>query len=775
MKKQIYTIAIVLMMGLAATAQTTVLANFDFNQGSVYPYSPATFQTNIVASLADGNGTPKVVQSPGTATGSQAFVQNSLPDKAIVMPNSSGTNTEYWTLSLSGSALNTYTNFKIYFQSDRSNTGATIVTVFYSTDGSNFTAFGTTANPGLEPNYTEAVIDLSSVTALNNQPNLYFRFAASGTTNTNGKLRIENLQVEATQSTIPQIDWQNNGSNIFYLGGNVGINNTNPAYALDVNGDGHISNNLYVNNAISIGTGNPILKKGTSGELIVQGNSILQGNSFVQGSLNVNSLGGSGTRFLQTDFAGNILPFAMGTSSQVLYGNGTWGALPVNAIQTSGSNAYFMGGNFGLGTQSPQYPLDVAGNANVSGNLTVAGSASFDSIDAGYGIRFNGKLGISYQDAQILGHGKIIIPSAINLQVNNTTVNGNLDVSGTATLNQLNIAQSISSPKLVTSHISAPDTNGVHIGDSSMVFVSYSSLLYENMRTGTSTVFNTGSPPSGHGISIGSLAKAFGSNSNYLDGSIAIGSLSNAHAIRSYAFGYSTLTTASYAMALGNGVINNTSNSLAVGFNSTAPTLFVGGGTGGASIGKIGIGTITPSSQLEISTAIAAAGHSLLKVKNTSLPISQPYSQTLFEVMDNGQTYIGVQTNGAKRQNSLTGNHSTAMLTVNGDIVVGTDNSTGTGANLWVTESNWADFVFDTDYKLMPLNEVEKFYKANHHLPAVPSQKEIQEQGNNLGQTDVVLLQKIEELTLYMVKQQKQLEAQQKLIETLSKKLEEKK
>ncbi|HTA63851.1 MAG TPA: DNRLRE domain-containing protein [Bacteroidia bacterium] len=158
---------------------------------------------------------------------------------------------------------------------------------------------------------------------------------------------------------------------------------------------------------------------------------------------------------------------------------------------------------------------------------------------------------------------------------------------------------------------------------------------------------------------------------------------------------------------------------------------------------------------------------------NLSVTSSQPYNKTLFEVTAKGQTYIGTETGGAKRQNSS--GHNTAMLTVNGDVVIGTSQSGSAGANLWVTETNWADFVFDKEYKLMPLNELEKFYKTNHHLPNVPTQKDIQEQGNNLAQTDVVLLQKIEENTLYIVELKKQLEAQQKLIEELAKKLTDKK
>ena len=58
----------------------------------------------------------------------------------------------------------------------------------------------------------------------------------------------------------------------------------------------------------------------------------------------------------------------------------------------------------------------------------------------------------------------------------------------------------------------------------------------------------------------------------------------------------------------------------------------------------------------------------------------------------------------------------------------------------------------------MPLNEVEKYYKANQHLPEVPSENEVKEKGLNVGDMNVILLKKIEELTLYIVDLKKEVE-----------------
>ncbi|WP_165025360.1 hypothetical protein [Dysgonomonas sp. ZJ279] len=68
-----------------------------------------------------------------------------------------------------------------------------------------------------------------------------------------------------------------------------------------------------------------------------------------------------------------------------------------------------------------------------------------------------------------------------------------------------------------------------------------------------------------------------------------------------------------------------------------------------------------------------------------------------------------------------------------------------------------ADFVFQPDYNLKPLSEVEQFVKTNKHLPEIPSEKQMIEEGVNVTDMQIKLLQKIEELTLYMIEQNKQI------------------
>ncbi|WP_320052041.1 hypothetical protein [uncultured Acetobacteroides sp.] len=79
-------------------------------------------------------------------------------------------------------------------------------------------------------------------------------------------------------------------------------------------------------------------------------------------------------------------------------------------------------------------------------------------------------------------------------------------------------------------------------------------------------------------------------------------------------------------------------------------------------------------------------------------------------------------------------------------------------------ESGWADFVFKPDYQLKPLSEVEQFISTNGHLPEIPTEKEVAQNGVSIGEMNAKLLQKVEELTLYLIEQKKIIEKQQQQI-----------
>jgi hypothetical protein len=102
--------------------------------------------------------------------------------------------------------------------------------------------------------------------------------------------------------------------------------------------------------------------------------------------------------------------------------------------------------------------------------------------------------------------------------------------------------------------------------------------------------------------------------------------------------------------------------------------------------------------------------------------------------------------------------HPDKLLTVNGTI----------HSSEVVVDVNVApDYVFEKSYSLPDLKSVEKYVNENRHLPEIPSAKEMQENGLELKEMNLLLLKKVEELTLYAINQQKQIDDQQKQIDKL--------
>jgi hypothetical protein len=115
----------------------------------------------------------------------------------------------------------------------------------------------------------------------------------------------------------------------------------------------------------------------------------------------------------------------------------------------------------------------------------------------------------------------------------------------------------------------------------------------------------------------------------------------------------------------------------------------------------------------------------------------------------------------------------------NNNVAIGT-NTTSTGYKLTVagkvicTELKvqlqpFPDYVFDKDYKLRSINEVADYIRTNQHLPNMPPAAEVEKNGMSVGEMQGKLVEKVEELTLYIIQQQKQIDELQKQINTLKK------
>ena len=84
-------------------------------------------------------------------------------------------------------------------------------------------------------------------------------------------------------------------------------------------------------------------------------------------------------------------------------------------------------------------------------------------------------------------------------------------------------------------------------------------------------------------------------------------------------------------------------------------------------------------------------------------------------------------------------------------------------------KTSGADFVFDKDYQLRPLSEVKAFIRENQHLPEIKSAQEMQEDGVSVSELQTQLLQKIEELTLYLIQQEQTIQELRQEVEQLKK------
>ena len=199
--------------------------------------------------------------------------------------------------------------------------------------------------------------------------------------------------------------------------------------------------------------------------------------------------------------------------------------------------------------------------------------------------------------------------------------------------------------------------------------------------------------------------------------------------------------------------------------------------------GYVGIGTSNPQTQLEVGPPLSDVSAGIFHSTG-----AQSWGHVLALVTDNGfdnPKLLFSYRNKAKHW-AIGGGHASTSFSIwedggdgvygsgfgnarftilpEGNVGIGTDvptdklsvNGNIRAKEIKVETANWPDYVFEEDYRLTPLTEIETFIKANKHLPDIPSAQKIAEEGLSVGEMNKLLLKKVEELTLHLIEKDRE-------------------
>lgn len=298
------------------------------------------------------------------------------------------------------------------------------------------------------------------------------------------------------------------------------------------------------------------------------------------------------------------------------------------------------------------------------------------------------------------------------------------------------------------------------IGYTSEATGTYSFAFGDYSRAYQSKCFAGGnhSKAAAYSVALGNYCEATGSIS------VALGDASIAYGHKSYAIGVGTYTNVRMSTALGaNNIIMTGSRS---DWISTDPLFAIGNGETSSSRsnaltilknGNTGIGTVSPQTTLDVNGHLYVSGGGVKILGSTHLTFAQSTAHGVINFGDDGSGNLYFRS--LDSLGDINNYNDLMIITYDGNVGIGT-NSPGNyklavdGSILAKSidvEATWSDFVFEDDYNLLSLEDVRSFIAENKHLPDIPSAQEVEENGINVGEIQSKLLQKIEELTLYVL------------------------